>query len=487
MASILFKLSRGFQKHRGLLLVTLLALAVRLVWNLKIHPPLEFAYSDMAGYLDRANIVLDRPWKVGTPHPYGEGFFEQIGERLWGVPTIWMTLFPYGTHAFLTVVKFLFGRNNATAIGVAYAVIGALAVSYSYATAARFTPRRWVRRIVALILVIYYPWISLGGYALSEAPFTLCVAATAFYGLRLADEGRARDAWLLGLFAGLGFVVRPQILVAVVLIAIHFLFRARTWKRFTLGLAMRAAIPLAFLVAISSARLAWHTGEWKQWPRKAGLVSTNGPMNAVFGRCHNHTLNSEAKDGKSWFGPPSLGALWAYEKEHPKPLFRLDPVFGETVKITGHMWDAEPNQKMAAACVKKSGYLRQAKFAITHVVLLWGYNIIWPDQGQKPKWKVPMQVFCIGHAILILPGAAIAMFLAFRRRHARTMLIALHVWSQVITAMLYFGDTRYRAPYDGLLVILAIAMYPEIAAFVRRGIERLRARRAQRAPSLASA
>src|SRR5262245_22476702 len=125
-------------KHRGLLLVTLLAFVVRLRWNIEVHPPLDHVYSDMAGYLGRANLLYDEPWK----------------------PAAHMTLFPYGTHVFVYLVKLLFGRDNKASIGVAYAVMGAIAVAFTYATAARFSPRPWVRRITGLILIFYYPWIS---------------------------------------------------------------------------------------------------------------------------------------------------------------------------------------------------------------------------------------------------------------------------------------------------------------------------------------
>src|SRR5262249_16933203 len=157
-----------------------------------------------------------------------------------------------------------------------------------------------------------------------------------------------------------------------------------------------------------------------------------------------------------WFGPPSLGALFAYEKEHHGSLLGMDPVFGETIAIQGHMWDEEPNREQAAKCIKKSGWRKQAKFAVEHVILLWAYNIIWPDQGQPKKWRLPMQISCLAHSIVLLPPAAIAMLLAFRKRRARIMLLALHVWSVVGMAMLYFGDTRYRAPYDGLIIVLAV-------------------------------
>jgi hypothetical protein len=108
-----------------------------------------------------------------------------------------------------------------------------------------------------------------------------------------------------------------------------------------------------------------------------------------------------------------------------------------------------------------------------HVVLLWGYNTIWPDGG---KFRLPMAIAGGVHTVAFLPPAALAMFLAFRRRRARTMLLALHVWAVVAMAMLYFGDTRYRAPYDGVIIVLAIDTYVIAFRGVRSAIRWLRAK-----------
>ena len=66
------------------------------------------------------------------------------------------------------------------------------------------------------------------------------------------------------------------------------------------------------------------------------------------------------------------------------------------------------------------------------------------------------------------------MALAFRRRHARRMLLALHVFGLFLVAVVYFGDTRLRAPYDGILVTLAVVTY---AGGVRRIGRELASRR----------
>jgi hypothetical protein len=465
---VLDRLKYWSVKNRNLLGVSLLALAVRLYWNLKVHPPLDYISSDMAGYLERANLLLESgPWK----------------------PYEFMTFFPYGTHFFIFLIKWFFGGNSREAIAIAFALLGALSVAYTYATAERISASKWVRRGVGLILISYYPWVSLGGYMLSETPFALGVSATAFYGLRLADEGRPRDAWLLGLALGLGATVRPQILISAAFFFLCFLLRRRVFHGFTPGLFARVAIPLALILAFSSARLYWHTGAARQGGQ-LGLVSTNGPLNFAFGRCHSGGIESVSPEGRSFFAPPSLGALRAYGAKHPSSPIQLDPAMGERLTVQGRMWDAKPLYDLSRACIEKTGYLRQVKYAVTHVILLWGYNIIWPDQTQKSRFRTPMMIWCNAHSIFLMPPAAAAMLLAFRRRRARSMLLALHVWGLVVMAMVYFGDTRYRAPYDGLIIILALQSYASafrwLAARFQSWRERSRSEKTPSPPSLGS-
>ena len=462
------------RRHRALLWVTIAALLVRLVWNLWAHPPSQYAYSDMAGYVDRANELFDlrsKPPSNFAAKDLIDVWYRRLFDTPSGRPSAYLTLFPFGTHVLIYLVKLLFGRDSAAGLGFAYAVFGTVAVAFTYATAERLVAGRWARRLVGALLVVYYPWIALGGYSLSEIPFAMCVSASAFYSLRLADRGRRTDALGFGLAAALGTLVRPQMLVAVALIGLFALVRRRAFRRRAPQLALLALFPLSITLGIAAARTHYHTAHY-------GLVSTNGPLNFVFGRCHNTTLSAHTKRGGAFFGPPPLGALAAYEKDHPHPLFSLSPAMGLTLSFEGDMWDAAPNRKLAEACIAKTGLIKQGYYAITHVVLLWGYNIIWPDQGSKHHGlRLTMAIACIAHAALLLPGALVALALAFRRKQARLMIVALQLWSVVLTAMLYFGDTRYRAPYDGVIIILAAVGWPA----VWRGAQRLRDR-LRRAP-----
>ncbi len=460
----------SLKRHEDLFALTAISLVVRLVWNLQIHKPLDFVYSDMSGYLARADALVTQPWFSHPSPPLGAisstGLVDWFAPRLFGPKNPSVTLFPYGTHALFAAIQAIFGKGSGIGLGASLAFIGALAVAYSFATLARLTPNPRTRGAVAAVLALYYPWISLGGYALSEAPFALCIAAVAYHSLRFADEGRPWDALWLGLWLSVGAIVRPQILASVPLLAVFVALRRRAFPRLRARRAVLVAAPLALTLALSAWRVHWHTDS----PVDADhVVSTNGPINRLFGRCHNTELTAEAPDGQATFGPPALGSLLRYEATHPNALIKLQPAMGAVLTLRGHMWDAAPANAIAAECVRRTGVVGQLKFAFTHVVLLWGYNLIWPDLGQSPRFREPMRVAGIAHALFILPQALIGIALALRRTYARWGLLAMHVGGLVLTSMVYFGDSRYRAPYDGLFIILA-------AITVEAGLRALRAR-----------
>jgi hypothetical protein len=321
---------------------------------------------------------------------------------------------------------------------------------------------------VGAVLVVYYPWISLGGYALSEPPFTLFLCATAFHGLAYADRGRARDAWLFGGALAAGAIFRPQILASVPLYALHLWIRRSAWRRLRLGTLIPAvATPLLVVFAVSALRVHFHTGRY-------GLISGNGPLNYAFGRCHATSITAVAPDRRSSYSPPSLGGLAAHEARHPGTFFRLDAALDRNITVAGHIWEAPPFDALAADCVRRTGLLRQVQHAIVHVDLLWFHNPMWPDAGQ-PRFAPLMVASQNLHEVLVLPGAAAGVVLAFRRRRARLMLLALHVLAMIGVAVIYFGDTRLRAPYDGILITMAAAAYATALGEIRKRTRRSRA------------
>jgi hypothetical protein len=405
--SIVDRAWRWLRRHRGLIAVVLVAFGVRLAWNLLVHPPGNF---------------ID-------------------------------AFFPYGTHYFVGLLKLAFGVKNYAAVGVAYASLGAAVAGFSYAIAARLSRHPWVPRLAGAVAAIHFVHISLGGYVLSEIPAAFCVTAVAYLTVRLADDGKARHAWLLGLMVGIGAAVRPQLLMSLPFFGLFWLWRRKQLRGIRFGHLLRAAIPMALILAFSAKRVEHHTGQW------LSLVSTNGPLNYAFGRCHNSGMESYTgkKPGtgeRSMFGPPPYYLLRERETKRPDSWVRLNPAMGYDLKFRGRMWDKEPLGKLADECIAKTGWSGQLRYAATHVLLLWGYNVTWPDSAQ-PKFREYIRIAHDVNVVTLMPPAIFAMFLAFRKRWARFGLIALHLWALTVVAILYFGDTRFRAPYDGLAIVLA--------------------------------
>ena len=111
-------------RNRWLIAIVLATFAVRLHWNLYVHPPGDYVYSDMNGYVSRA----DRMLKLGLkPHEYS-------------------SFFPYGTHWLVAGMKYLFGKENYDAIGVLYALFGAFTASISAEVRLECAARRQIRQ-----------------------------------------------------------------------------------------------------------------------------------------------------------------------------------------------------------------------------------------------------------------------------------------------------------------------------------------------------
>lgn len=425
--------------NRFLIFVTLLALAVRLVWNLRIHPPDDYVFSDMGGYVGRSNRVL------------GDPFIKNVDEAF----------FPFGAHYLLAAVKAIFGRDNHAATAVYQALAGTSVVAMLYAISRRLSGGPWVPRLAGLIGAFYYPLISLGGYYLSETPYSVFLTASVLLSLRLADEGRRGDAWLLGLTLGLGAVVRPQILMSLPFLGLFWLIRRGSFPRLRVWRLWRTAIPLFLILGLSAARAKYHTG-------RVSLVAQNGGVNRVFGRCHN--VKTESRGG--WFGPPPFGALLEYERNHPDAWVKLDPAISLELKSRGFMWDEAKLDEIADRCIKKTGWLKQAHYGLNHVILLWGYNTTWPDMGQK-RWRAPMRSWNAIHMIAFLPPLAVALGLGLRRRFARQGLLGMQIFALMAVSVLYFGDTRFRTPYDPIIIVLAMDVYGRAASWALRLLQRI--------------
>mgnify|MGYP002619576499 CR=1 FL=1 len=424
------------------------ALAVRLHWNLEIHPLGDYVYSDMNGYVTRAQRLLRSPTE---PHEYS-------------------SFFPWGTHVMLAGLMWIFGEANYTAVGIVYALFGATAVTFAFAAARRATAFPFVAPAVGLLGVFYYPHLSLGGYILSEVPFSMFLMGALLFALRLVDEGKHRDAWGMGWCCALGMIFRPQMLLSAAAVGVFWLARRKQMPKLRFVHLAQSAVPLVLVGALSSALLHFNTG-------RLGLVSENGSFNLVFGRCHNSRIESlpDGKGhGKVHFRPPPFLQLnnleAASRKEGKEPPRTLDPAIGDELSYRGYIGDKTVHHAFIRECIEKTGWRRQLDYSMTNVMLLWRWNIPWPDSG-RAVWRPPARWWTARHrewvAIPALLGLVTIVFGG--RRTVKQGLIAVNLLALLLLAAIYFGGIRHRTPYDFVIIFLAFETY----AFALRGATRL--------------
>lgn len=413
--------------QRVIVALVLAAFALRFGYDLFVHPPLDFRTSDMRTYLLRAAAMERAPWSSVDPRA---------------------TFFPWGMPALLYVVRATLGKSNA-AISFVLAALGAGVVGYWTATAARLlSAHRWAWIGIGVASVVHVPLVFLGGFVLSEVPFTFLLAASMFHTVRWLDERTRRDALIAGAALALAAVFRPQAGISMVLLAGVLAWQRGALPRPRAGAFALALAPIVVMSALSALRVHHHTGRW-------GWISTNAAFNFTFGRCHCHTLGV-APEGER-YGPPALERLHDFESKHGvRPIVTLDPVLEPELVVRAQVWEQGPFWELSARCVRESGPLRQAKFAATHMLLLWGYNLPWPTGGILTEiWQIVQA--------LAIPGLLFALARSLRRRRpdfgVREATLAAHVLALLATAALFFGEARLRVPYDGPIWILAMTVY----------------------------
>jgi len=438
------------------------ALAVRLHWNLQVHPLGDYVYSDMNGYVQRAERLLRDFWE---PHEYS-------------------AFFPFATHWMVAGVLWLTDGVLDPAVSILYALLGAGAVAMGYAVARRMSPYPFVAPAAGLVGIFYYPHFSNGGYILSETPFCFLLTGAVLAALRMADHGRRRDALMLGFFAGLGALFRPQILLSAAFVGLYWIIRRKALPKITLGHLLLSAVPLGMFLAAGAVHMHHNTDRW-------GLVSENGSFNLVMGRCHNSKIVSTPDGeghGKVHFRPPPLLQVVNAEIEanetRTEPSMRMNAAFGDTFTYEGYIGDKAQHHEYIRRCIDATGWGRQIAYSWDNMSLLWFHNIPWPDSGPK-RWRRPAKWWNdqVLYWLMVPSWLGLLWVLIPGERAAKRGLVSVQIIALMLQSAVFFGGTRHRMPYDLLLIALAMETYGVV---LRQLWTRLGRRWMRRAPPASS-
>ena len=437
------RLARGVVPSRRLLVwLTLLALASRLLWVLLVHPPGDYVFSDMGMYVKRATDLAVH------------------GPRSGARDLAWQA---YGTHFLLAAVFKLFGPNPPyRAAAVLWGTLGAAAVPLTYLLACRILPTARLAAIAGVAALLWYPNLSTTGYFLSETPFLCVQLLSAYWLVRVIQEGKG--ALLAGVASAMCFMLRPQ--SAIFFVGVFALwsinFRRLPWVR--VRQLAGVGVPLVLALAFSMWRYHSHTGRWDG-------IAENANMNLTAGRCHNIVtqafknqadLDKSAKKAKTSDGRrvslPSYRTLdVTFPPGHP---LALNPAMdSETIRFVGYIGDPWIHRELRRECYRRTGIVGQIQYSVTNLLLQWFISRQWPDNAKNRHIFLPIsEVFRYGFQVFVLLPSllGVGLGMARLRREPALALIALILLTSMVLAAVFFGDVRLRSPYDPYAIILAL-------------------------------
>ena len=414
--------------------VFLLAFAVRAWWALRVQRPVDAIWSDMAGYVLRAEMLLSG---------------EMPGE-----PRM-LVLWPWGTHALVAGEIALFGRTSVIGIGLCHAAIGAIAAPCASALTARFVPGRRAALLAGTAVALWHPHVVYSGYFSSEIWFTSATLLATVFLVRHA-EGRP-GAIAGGIFLGLAFAIRPQVLLTCAIVAPLLVLARLRGKRLlprSSGALVAILLPLALLMAASSARFHRLTGRW-------GLIAASDSVQRLFG------ATDVAKLESTWTAPNGDRWTWWY---NPTTKGIATPATTETFE--GFIADREIIAAIQERRLEGVGIGARLRRMVDNVRLLVD-NVPWPEKDTRIRPRRVLQNNYRG-AVFVVLGLALFGLWPLRRHAVAGLLVTAQLATILVVAALFLGEARYRVPYDPLFIVVAVVGLWAIAGFV---VRRIRARR----------
>lgn len=401
-----------------LFLLVPLSLVERWIHVFLVRPPARAVYSDMQGYVERAQ-------RLGQPDVVLNRFD---------------TFFPPGTHV-LMAPPFRFLQDRAAALWVDQWLWWWLAVGtvvLAGVLALRLFRHPMPAALTMVAVIAYWPLSSYAGYFTSEIPVMFFMLATLLCGLKglHGTVQRKRIGWwaATGLLAGITLTIRPQFIISVAFLCIPLLrkrFPFFTWKD-VLPLALAGALPCVGAVALNSHAAGMRVG-----------IASNGGFNFYQGHCDVHTVETRSTMGwYTWASPARVQYFQLIGREPTKVVHQ------------GHMaWENDHFIDLGLQCIREEGLAHLKRIAINVASLF--LVMPWPQVNERWRWVTAGMnwLYAVVLFTVIVPGG---IMLARRRKAERFLLLQLAAMLPV--GFIIYGDSRFRIPYDlfGILILVGL-------------------------------
>jgi hypothetical protein len=396
--------------------IFLISMSVRSIWTFSVQRPGDAVYSDMKGYIGKAQALIS-----GT---------QEHNHNL--------TVNPYGAHYLYALEMLIFGKDNYTAMAVINVLLSSAAVVLMSLCARRCFSSISAMWLVGITGALWYPIIAYNGYFSSEIPFSFFLCLSIFLTCRYIDSGKG--ALLTGLVYGIGFAIRPQLIMTAFLFVAWVVFRRKHFKQLKLKSIIVFIIPVLMILGFSAYRYHHFTGDY-------ALISGNGPINKLFGGTNYAKVVATEKtpDGKTrrrYISPPPARNLG----------------YTEVLRFEGYVGDADIIGKQIKAYRSNMSLWEKVSMKWRNVSLLAYRNTMWPERNQakKQSWRLALfEKWPIVVKWYWFPLACLGLVTLFFRRNLYLEVLGLHFVTMLYAAFAYIGEIRYRVPYDLLLTVFA--------------------------------
>ena len=331
--------------------------------------------------------------------------------------------------------------------------LNALAAS-TVPVAIGFLARTLYGQRAALFAVIfaslYFPFIDFFALFISEGPFLFAVFP-AFVALELGLRGSGWRA--LGLVAlagvGLGFaaMTRPVALIWLILLFLLFtVWRARAQPKEWLALVTALAVGAAVIMVPLTARCT------RLNEGKFCIAGTMGPLNIVLGHVSDarRVVWRDTRDGTYYFASSPVSFQNGSSRELVLPFPAED---GASNMAYARQLFVESPGKFLWQSVRELGFLIVGNFP-------WPtYETAWRNVGITAE--ILFWVFAMIPALVTVALKAKPLIRLAPEAHAEALLL-VPLFGSMAVSFLTVGETRYRVPVDGFMMILAAASWARL-------------------------
>jgi hypothetical protein len=450
------------------LVLTGLALLTRLVWALWVHPADEFVFRDMRGYVVHASALVE------------DGF----------APHRSMVFQAWGTYFLLALPVGVFGSETLVPAAILWAVLAAGVVPLGYLLAREVSEHQGVAIATGIVLSCWYPSLSHAGLFLSEGPFSCALVAAVWRLVVLLKTGRG--ALGCGLLGAACLALRPESLLLFAAAFVLWFWRRAHHPRVGWREVGAVALPMLVVLAFSQWYFHRHTGRW-------GGVAESSRANLTPARCHHPWVRAypdaasfeRGGTGGRVYGVTSMfEMLQEIDPESPlalRPAFGTEPARhtipmgdgtfpirvsgdGLTLEFAGHRADPDIHAAIQAACVERTGWREQGRYALVNLSGLWFFNAQWPDNARQGEPYRPWSdafVVLFQWLVLVPSLLGIRAGLGAARERPELTLAVLPLCVSMLVAVIWFGSIRLRTPYDPFALLVAVEVWARVLGWAR--------------------